>query len=181
MKSITIMLSVFVLVGLVGFTVIEKNNFVNETPKLVEEFVPNTVTQKVVNSSVVKYSERGTMKASWYGPRFHGKKTANGEVYDQMAFTAAHKSLPFGTLLKLTNPRNGKSVIVRINDQLTSKARKKFTRKSRPLTNWWELRRRPAYSPPRCHTIMTSSADLRSVGPLCGRPEMSAPVPSVCS
>ena len=111
------MLSVLVLVGLVGFTVIEKNNFVNETPKLVEEFVPNTVTQKVVNSSVVKYSERGTMKASWYGPRFHGKKTANGEVYDQMAFTAAHKSLPFGTLLKLTNPRNGKSVVVRINDR----------------------------------------------------------------
>lgn len=117
MKSITIMLSVLVLVGLVGFTVIEKNNFINETPKLVEEFVPNTVTQKVVNSSVVKYSERGTMKASWYGPRFHGKKTANGEVYDQMAFTAAHKSLPFGTLLKLTNPRNGKSVVVRINDR----------------------------------------------------------------
>ena len=117
MKSITIMLSVLVLVGLVGFTVIEKNNFVNETPKLVEEFVPNTVTQKVVNSSVVKYSERGTMKASWYGPRFHGKKTANGEVYDQMAFTAAHKSLPFGTLLKLTNPRNGKSVVIRINDR----------------------------------------------------------------
>lgn len=117
MKSITIMLSVLVLVGLVGFTVIEKNSFVNETPKLVEEFVPNTVTQKVVNSSVVKYSERGTMKASWYGPRFHGKKTANGEVYDQMAFTAAHKSLPFGTLLKLTNPRNGKSVVVRINDR----------------------------------------------------------------
>ncbi len=117
MKSITIMLSVLVLVGLVGFTVIEKNNFANETPKLVEEFVPNTVAQKVVNSSVVKYSERGTMKASWYGPRFHGKKTANGEVYDQMAFTAAHKSLPFGTLLKLTNPRNGKSIIVRINDR----------------------------------------------------------------
>ena len=117
MKSITIMLSVLVLVGLVGFTVIEKNNFINETPKLVEEFVPNTVTQKVVNSSVVKYSERGTMKASWYGPRFHGKKTANGEVYDQMAFTAAHKSLPFGTLLKLTNPRNGKSVVIRINDR----------------------------------------------------------------
>ncbi len=117
MKSITIMLSVLVLVGLVGFTVIEKNNNTNETPKLVEEFVPNIVTQKVVNSSVVTYSERGTMKASWYGPKFHGKKTANGEVYDQMAFTAAHKSLPFGTLLKLTNSRNGKSVVVRINDR----------------------------------------------------------------
>ena len=117
MKSITIMLTVLVLVGLVGFTVIEKDNFVNDSPRLVEEFVPNTVTQNFVNSSVVKYTERGTMKASWYGPKFHGKKTANGEVYDQMAFTAAHKSLPFGTLLKLTNPRNGKSVIVRINDR----------------------------------------------------------------
>ena len=57
------------------------------------------------------------MKASWYGPKFHGKFTANGEVYDQMALTAAHKYLSFGTLLKITNPKNGKSVIVRINDR----------------------------------------------------------------
>jgi rare lipoprotein A len=57
------------------------------------------------------------MKASWYGPKFHGKLTANGEIYDQMALTAAHKSLKFGTLLKVTNPKNGKSVIVRINDR----------------------------------------------------------------
>ncbi|NOX17376.1 MAG: septal ring lytic transglycosylase RlpA family protein [Chlorobi bacterium] len=59
----------------------------------------------------------GFMTASWYGPKFHGKLTANGEVYDQMAFTAAHKSLPFGTMLKLTNLENGKSVVVRINDR----------------------------------------------------------------
>jgi rare lipoprotein A len=57
------------------------------------------------------------MRASWYGPKFHGKITANGEIYDQMAFTAAHKSLKFGTLLKLTNKKNDKSVIVRINDR----------------------------------------------------------------
>ncbi|MBT8378391.1 MAG: septal ring lytic transglycosylase RlpA family protein [Ignavibacteria bacterium] len=57
------------------------------------------------------------MRASWYGPKFHGRITANGEVYDQMAFTAAHKSLKFGTLLKLTNKKNDKSVIVRINDR----------------------------------------------------------------
>ncbi|MBL1154791.1 MAG: septal ring lytic transglycosylase RlpA family protein [Ignavibacteriota bacterium] len=61
--------------------------------------------------------DKGTMKASWYGPGFHGKKTANGEIYDQMSFTAAHKSLKFGTLLKITNPKNGKSVIIRINDR----------------------------------------------------------------
>lgn len=65
----------------------------------------------------VELSEMGIMTASWYGPRFHGKTTANGETYNQMALTAAHKSLPFGTLLQITNLRNGKSIVVRINDR----------------------------------------------------------------
>ena len=65
----------------------------------------------------VNFSDLGVMKASWYGPHFHGKSTANGELYNQMALTAAHKSLPFGTLLKVTNLRNGKSALVRINDR----------------------------------------------------------------
>ena len=69
------------------------------------------------NFSSVEYNDIGIMTASWYGPRFHGKLTANGEIYNQMALTAAHKSLPFGTVLKVTNIRNGKSVIVRINDR----------------------------------------------------------------
>jgi len=59
----------------------------------------------------------GPMHASWYGPRFHGRLTANGEIYDQLAYTAAHKSLSFGTLLRLTNQENNKSIIVRINDR----------------------------------------------------------------
>jgi rare lipoprotein A len=57
------------------------------------------------------------MRASWYGPGFHGRRTANGERYDMEALTAAHKTLKFGTLLRLTNPRNGESVIVRVNDR----------------------------------------------------------------
>ena len=65
----------------------------------------------------VNFSDLGVMTASWYGPHFHGKLTANGESYNQMALTAAHKSLPFGTLLKVTNLRNGRAVIVRINDR----------------------------------------------------------------
>lgn len=69
------------------------------------------------NFTSVEYNDIGIMTASWYGPRFHGKLTANGEIYNQMALTAAHKSLPFGTVLKVTNIRNGKSVIVRINDR----------------------------------------------------------------
>jgi rare lipoprotein A len=55
--------------------------------------------------------------ASWYGPNFHGKLTANGEVYDQHELTAAHRTLPFNTVVKVTNLDNGKSVTVRINDR----------------------------------------------------------------
>ena len=59
----------------------------------------------------------GTGKASWYGDQFHGQKTASGEKYDMNEYTAAHKTLPFGTKVKITNQRNGKSVIVEINDR----------------------------------------------------------------
>ena len=102
---------------LVGFTVLKSNNNEQIERILIDEFVPATVKENTVNTSAVELIDRGTMKASWYGPKFHGKMTANGEVYDQMALTAAHKSLSFGTLLKITNPKNGRSVIVRINDR----------------------------------------------------------------
>lgn len=55
--------------------------------------------------------------ASWYGPGFHGKKTANGERYSQYAMTAAHKILPLGTVVTVTNLNNRKSITVRINDR----------------------------------------------------------------
>src|SRR5215212_5451100 len=55
--------------------------------------------------------------ASWYGPGFHGKRTANGEKFNTHALTAAHKTLPFGTEVRVTNERTGKSVVVRINDR----------------------------------------------------------------
>jgi rare lipoprotein A len=55
--------------------------------------------------------------ASWYGPRFHGKRTASGEVFNQENFTAAHRTLPWGSRVKVTNLANGKSVQVRINDR----------------------------------------------------------------
>jgi rare lipoprotein A (peptidoglycan hydrolase) len=54
--------------------------------------------------------------ASWYGPGFHGRRTANGEIFNQYAMTAAHKSLPFGTKVKVTNLNNGRSVVIRVND-----------------------------------------------------------------
>lgn len=61
------------------------------------------------------YKQRGT--ASWYGPDFHGKKTANGEMYDMHALTAAHTILPLGTRVRVKNLENGKEVVVRINDR----------------------------------------------------------------
>jgi len=55
--------------------------------------------------------------ASWYGEYFQGKQTASGEPYDMRDFTAAHPSLPLGSFVKVTNLRNGKAVVVRINDR----------------------------------------------------------------
>jgi rare lipoprotein A len=61
------------------------------------------------------YKERG--KASWYGKKFHGYHTSNGEIYDMYGMSAAHKTLPLPTFAKVTNVDNGKSVIVKINDR----------------------------------------------------------------
>ncbi len=61
------------------------------------------------------YTEVGT--ASWYGPNFHGKKTADGEIYNMYAHTAASKTLPFNTMVKVINLNNGRSTVVRINDR----------------------------------------------------------------
>lgn len=58
-----------------------------------------------------------TGRASFYAQKFHGRRTASGERYSRHALTAAHRTLPFGTLVKVTNAKNGKSVIVRINDR----------------------------------------------------------------
>jgi rare lipoprotein A len=56
-------------------------------------------------------------KASWYGEKYHGKQTASGETYNMYALTAAHKTLPFHTKVKVTNLKNNRSLVVRINDR----------------------------------------------------------------
>ncbi len=66
-------------------------------------------------SNAKGFRERGI--ASWYGKDFHGKKTANGEIYDMHAMTAAHKTLPLGTLVKVVNLDNDRNISVRINDR----------------------------------------------------------------
>jgi len=61
------------------------------------------------------YTEQG--EASWYGVPFHGRQASNGEIYDMNKLTAAHRTLPFETMVRVTNERNGKSTVVRITDR----------------------------------------------------------------
>ncbi len=84
---------------------IKKDTLSIENEKMVDEIMERTATK--ISTGVV----------SWYGDKFHGRKTASGERYDKHELTAAHKSLPFGTKVKVTNIRNGKSVVVEINDR----------------------------------------------------------------
>ncbi|MEL6249875.1 MAG: septal ring lytic transglycosylase RlpA family protein, partial [Cyanobacteria bacterium J06627_15] len=71
------------------------------------EPAPQTVAVRSVSSGM----------ASWYGPGFHGRRSASGEVFNQNAMTAAHRYLPFGTQVRVTNLNNGRQVVVRINDR----------------------------------------------------------------
>lgn len=117
LRSLVKLFLFIMMIALVGFTIVSNEESELVAPEASDDLISETLELNPVNFSMVTLNEMGSMKASWYGPGFHGRKTANGEVYDQMSLTAAHKSLKFGTLLKVTNPRNGKSVVVRINDR----------------------------------------------------------------
>lgn len=68
-------------------------------------------------ASPLSAAEAETGEASWYGPGFHGRLTANGEVFDKEALTAAHRTLPFGTVVRVRNLDNGREAVLRINDR----------------------------------------------------------------
>lgn len=78
---------------------------------------PYRINGKTYYPSVVEIGDTASGVASWYGPNFHGKLTSNGERYNMYAMTAAHKTLPMNTIVKVTNLRNFKTTIVRINDR----------------------------------------------------------------
>ena len=69
------------------------------------------------HKSRVAYAKTFTGVASYYGGKFHGRRTASGEIFNKNAMTAAHRSLKFGTKVKVTNLRNGRAVLVRVNDR----------------------------------------------------------------
>ena len=78
---------------------------------------PQGYAHDAAHGAAVPVAQIVTGSASWYGPKFHGRLTANGERFNMDELTAAHRTLPFGTRVRVTNQANGKSVIVRINDR----------------------------------------------------------------
>ena len=90
----------------------KKHVFASVVIFLAIQFIPSCASYHVEKKG---YREAGI--ASWYGPGFHGRKTASGKRYNQNAMTAAHRRLPFGTKVKVTNVDNDKYVVVEITDR----------------------------------------------------------------
>ncbi len=89
----------------------DKKNYSHPTMR------PYIIRGKRYFPTVVRQGETFEGRASWYGPNFNGKLTSNGEIYDMYAMTAAHKTLPMNTIVKVENLDNGHSAVVRINDR----------------------------------------------------------------
>lgn len=101
-----VVLALFVLNFLIYQTAVAQNNHHDH------ESDAEPVVAKQVTALKTQHG-----KASWYGPGFHGRRTASGERYNMYAMTAAHRTLPFGTVVRVTNQKNGKSVDLKINDR----------------------------------------------------------------
>jgi len=90
-----------------------------ETPGTESEALkkPAAPALPIATPSAPRVRSVSTGEASWYGPGFYGNRTANGEVFRPGTLTAAHRTLPFGTKVRVTNLWNGRSAVVRINDR----------------------------------------------------------------
>ncbi|MDQ1243779.1 MAG: rare lipoprotein [Campylobacterota bacterium] len=91
--------------------VVDKKDYAHPTMR------PYVIRGTKYYPTIVNVGDEFTGNASWYGPDFHGKSTSNGETYDMYDMTAAHKTLPMNTIVKVTNLNNGLSTVVRINDR----------------------------------------------------------------
>lgn len=120
-KKKLLVLGLFTLLFLSSFS-FENKKF--EKPRLERILLKDTVkTEKVTIDSVITEGNfkfrlyKKTAHASYYADRFTGRKTASGEIFDNQKYTAAHRKLPFGTKVRITNEANGKSTMVTINDR----------------------------------------------------------------
>ncbi len=123
MKKLVAMLFLLVIIGLVygqGPSVIKEKGIISKDTikKDKTNLLPSTTIKDTVfdpNVKYVLYKKNG--HASYYADKFHGRRTASGQRFDMHKMTAAHKKLPFGTKIRVTNESNGKSVIVEVNDR----------------------------------------------------------------
>jgi rare lipoprotein A len=96
----------------------DTNGKINNSPNMHRATMrPYTIDGKTYQPTMVSVGDTFSGIASWYGKDFHGKKTSNGEIYDMNDMTAAHKTFPMNTMLKVTNLKTSKSVVVRVNDR----------------------------------------------------------------
>ncbi len=138
----------------------------------------------------IGYTERGV--ASWYGKKFHGRRTSSGEPYDMYGMTAAHKSLPLPTYARVTNLRNGRSIVVRINDRgpfvdnrlidlsYAAATRLDMVREGTTLVEVEAIDTRPLATTPASVATTTPSATPATAGPATPSPEpIEPPAPVV--
>ncbi len=114
MKRLTIMIAVLALTGIAVLPGIGCSSAGRVPPAAATKKAERPQPRQPAKKKVLA-REKGI--ASWYGGKFHGRKTASGERYDMNKLTAAHKTLPFGTRVRVTNLDTGRNVVVRINDR----------------------------------------------------------------
>ena len=118
--SITLLI-LFCSLSLISFSNGTINNYQQETKKALQDTIKKTALTENVDTVITYKGKFKPFKksahASYYGEKFHGRRTASGKRYDMYKLTAAHKKLPFGTIVRVTNEANGKSVIVEITDR----------------------------------------------------------------
>lgn len=85
--------------------------------KFLNRYIVTILLIAITSSACAKDPKVQIGNGSWYGKKFHGRKTASGEKYNMYALTAAHKTLPFNTMVEVTNLSNNRKIIVRINDR----------------------------------------------------------------
>ena len=122
MKKIITILMGLILTLFISLPIKGNNKKLTDDLKKSENKIKTTenrddIYEEEIKEELANYSYFQTGNASFYGGKWHGRKTANGEIFDTYKLTAAHKTLSFGTRVRVTNLSNGKSVIVRINNR----------------------------------------------------------------
>lgn len=102
---------------ILGLMVICVLTLLSITAVQAKPYFPDTMEQLIRHNYNDQKLEFQSGSASWYGPRFHGRKTASGERFNMYGMTAAHRYLPLGTKVRVTNMDTGKSIVVKVNDR----------------------------------------------------------------